>query len=286
MPDKSFTEMEFMQLAIAEAHKSRSGDFEPKVGAVIARGGHLLATGFRGEIGEGKGMHAEASALSKIRHDVAAEATIFTTLEPCTKRTRERMPCTDLLINLRIKCVYLGILDPNQDICGRGESRLEEANIEVRKFNREFVQSIRAMNVDFIKYESGLGISIDRPKPGDVIESPSIELGGSFRMRPRPGDRVLVFVRQGVEYFPQAPISYDIQTQSWSCKPVWIEAKEDLPEAEIFVARISEDLEIARNHYSDVSRQTSKWIGLKMPTRPPGFETLASVAIRRPWRKS
>jgi hypothetical protein len=46
-------------------------------------------------------------------------------------------------------------------------------------------------------------------------------------MRPRPGDRDLVFVRQGVKYFPQAPISYDIQTQSWSCKPVWIEAKED-----------------------------------------------------------
>jgi pyrimidine deaminase RibD-like protein len=49
MADKSYTERDFMEMAIEEARKSKGGEYDPKVGAVFARGDQLIDKAFRGK---------------------------------------------------------------------------------------------------------------------------------------------------------------------------------------------------------------------------------------------
>jgi hypothetical protein len=50
------------------------------------------------------------------------------------------------------------MLNPNPDIRGRGEWRLEEGGIEAGKFDHDLVKAIRSQNADFIEYMQGLGL--------------------------------------------------------------------------------------------------------------------------------
>ena len=112
---KQLSDRKLMQIAIEQSKLSKNADkFDPLVGAVIARNGHVLATGFREEVAN---HHAEGSALSKITNDAAVGADVFTTLEPRTKRDT-RTPCTDLLATASGESS--SVFDPNRDIRGEG----------------------------------------------------------------------------------------------------------------------------------------------------------------------
>ena len=115
-----------MELAIEQARKSvdlEGGAVRPKVGAVVVIDGKVMATAYRGELGEGE--HAEYTALErKLEQATLAGATVYTTLEPCTTRNHPRIPCAKHLIDRRIKRVVIGMLDPNPAICGKGERLL------------------------------------------------------------------------------------------------------------------------------------------------------------------
>jgi pyrimidine deaminase RibD-like protein len=277
--DKS-SDRRFMEEAIVEARKSKSQKYDPKVGAVICRDDHQLASGYRGERGDG--MHAEASALEKMGDSrLAVGATIFTTLEPCTVRTRQRIPCADLLVKRRVRRVVIGMLDPNHDIRGEGQWQLEDARIEIGYFDSDLVQTIKAMNFDFIDYErDGLGIQITQPVAGESVSSDRpISLRGSYRMHPRPGDRIVVFHREERFYYPQAPISWNRKDRSWEGS-AWLASKMDGSEHELIVARISADFEVAQRLYSRAHAETGQWIGIELQSQPPGFEVLASVPVK------
>jgi len=171
------------------------------------------------------------------------------------------------------------MLDPNRDIRGEGEWQLEDARIEIGKFEPDLVRVIREINQDFIEYQRGLGIHIADPKPGAIITREPIELSGSYRMHPRAGDRLVVFNRWSTFYFPQAPISFDRTSSSWRCTAYL--GPKDKPDQEFIVARISDDLAVTQRFYGHVHEVTGKWIGIDIPTRPPGFEVLASVAVKK-----
>ena len=62
---------QYCKMAVELARKSiaeNDGEPHPYVGAVVVKGGKVLATGYRGETGEGR--HAEFCALKKINDDV------------------------------------------------------------------------------------------------------------------------------------------------------------------------------------------------------------------------
>jgi pyrimidine deaminase RibD-like protein len=70
-PSKRLSERELMDLAVKVSEKSipEVGGPHPMVGAVIARDGYVLATGFRGErVGAESrpDAHAEEAALAKL----------------------------------------------------------------------------------------------------------------------------------------------------------------------------------------------------------------------------
>lgn len=120
----------WMGLALREAARGvgRTSP-NPAVGAVIVRGGRIVARGFHHAAGQ---PHAEIEALRALRRPAQARgATMFVTLEPCSTHGRTG-PCTTAILQAGLKRVVIGATDPNPHHAGRGAGILEAGGVEVR----------------------------------------------------------------------------------------------------------------------------------------------------------
>ncbi len=90
------------------------------------KNGELLGEGWTQIYG---GDHAEVQALKKAGPK-AQSADMYVSLEPCSHQGKTP-PCTNAIIKAGIKRVYVGILDPNPLVNGRGIKQLRDAGIEV-----------------------------------------------------------------------------------------------------------------------------------------------------------
>jgi pyrimidine deaminase RibD-like protein len=130
---KKYSEKDLMKLAVEEHLKCT---LFPRVGAVIAKSGVILSTGFRGEKA---GLHAERVAIEKLNKEQLKDSTIYTTLEPCIKVQEDQLieSCAELIIKSGIAKVVIGVLDPNGTIYSEGYRKLLENKISVSFFNRK-----------------------------------------------------------------------------------------------------------------------------------------------------
>lgn len=150
--DKMANDRHFMELAICEARRSEFEDdkVHPFVGAVAVKDGKLLGKAHRGE--KRTGRHAEFTLLEcMLKDEVLAGATIYATLEPCTTRNHPKVPCAKRLQEHKVARVVIGMLDPNPDICGKGQLLLREANIVTELFPSDLMAQIEELNRDFIR---------------------------------------------------------------------------------------------------------------------------------------
>lgn len=117
----------YMRLALTLA-KNAAGRTSPNpmVGAVIVRDGEIVGCGWHKRAGT---PHAEIHAL-KQAGKLAANATLYVTLEPCCHHGRTG-PCVEAIIQAGIKKVVVGMQDPNPLVAGCGITHLKEAGIEV-----------------------------------------------------------------------------------------------------------------------------------------------------------
>lgn len=122
-----FLHQSFMSQALEQAKRGRfTVSPNPMVGCVIVQDNKVVATGFHERAGH---AHAEVNAL--IAAGIKTKgATAYVTLEPCC-HTGKTPPCTDALIQARIKRVYVACEDPNPLVSGKGVALLQQAGIEV-----------------------------------------------------------------------------------------------------------------------------------------------------------
>jgi len=141
----TYSSSDFMKLAIEE--HLRCTEY-PRVGAVLANRGVLLATGYRGEVPR---KHAERVAIEKLGREQLAGATLYTTLEPCVGIHEDQSvgSCADLIVSCGIEEVFIGVLDPNGSIYSQGFRKLLENNISVKFFTRKLRAAIEEETFEF-----------------------------------------------------------------------------------------------------------------------------------------
>lgn len=101
----------------------------PMVGAVIVKDGVIIGRGWHKKYG---GLHAERNAFADCdsRGIDCSGADMYVTLEPCCHYGKTP-PCTEAIIEHRIKRVFVGSSDPNPKVAGKGVKILREHGIEV-----------------------------------------------------------------------------------------------------------------------------------------------------------
>ena len=122
----------------------------PMVGCVVVKDGKVIAEGFHEQYGS---FHAERNALLKCGAE-AEGADLYVNLEPCCHQGKTP-PCTEIIIEKKIKRVFVGCLDSNPLVAGKGIKILESQGIKVETGILE--KKCRALNEVFFYYmETGL----------------------------------------------------------------------------------------------------------------------------------
>ena len=128
------TDQDYMKRAIELAKKGEGWtNPNPMVGAVIVKDGRIIGEGYHARCGE---LHAERNAIASLTES-AEGATLYVTLEPCCHYGKTP-PCTEAILEQKIKKVVIGSRDPNPKVAGKGAKILRDAGVAVvEDFMRE-----------------------------------------------------------------------------------------------------------------------------------------------------
>ncbi|MDD6920430.1 MAG: bifunctional diaminohydroxyphosphoribosylaminopyrimidine deaminase/5-amino-6-(5-phosphoribosylamino)uracil reductase RibD [Eubacteriales bacterium] len=127
------THEKYMQHAISLALLAEGKTSpNPLVGAVIVHNNKIIGKGYHHKAGS---LHAEKNAIQNVKDNgyeyLLSKATMYVTLEPCCHHGKTP-PCTDAIIEAKIPKVFVGSLDPNPMVCGKGIKILQNTGIEVQ----------------------------------------------------------------------------------------------------------------------------------------------------------
>ena len=148
-----FSEADFLRRAAMLARKGLGHTRpNPAVGAVIVKGGRIIGEGWHRKAG---GDHAEVAAIKAVarRGENAAGATIYVTLEPCSKPGRVGA-CTDAIVAAGIKRVVYAVADPNPTNRGKAKRALARHGVacELFKGDQAVAAEGRGLIADFRKH--------------------------------------------------------------------------------------------------------------------------------------
>lgn len=278
----------------------------PRVGAIIAVGSVVIGQGHRGSGAPGDDEHAEKNALASVNDkSQLPSASVYTTLEPCTHSVRSDPLdcCTERLCQANVRKVFVGILDPNQGVTGKGLWELQTRGIEVELFPHELAKKIRSLNDDFIKEQQTLGIVITNTIDGQSINTRQSE--GQYTLRGThlnaPGPDVFVLTSIGSKWWPQAYNLTANEDGTWSTKihigsyephTIWIVRANELGSALIeyyrkitaqnvdrqrALTRYATDKSLDRNELLGLLGQL--YPGIEMARLPKGLQSQAQVTI-------
>jgi diaminohydroxyphosphoribosylaminopyrimidine deaminase / 5-amino-6-(5-phosphoribosylamino)uracil reductase len=139
----------FMKEAIALALNNAPFP-NPRVGAVLVLNGSVVGHGWHSHFG---GKHAEVVAIEDAlsKNIDISQCDLYVTLEPCCHSGKQG-PCCERIVKERIKKVYVGVLDKNELVSGKGVEylRLHSMNVSVGFLEEE----ILAMNKLFYSFLS------------------------------------------------------------------------------------------------------------------------------------
>jgi diaminohydroxyphosphoribosylaminopyrimidine deaminase/5-amino-6-(5-phosphoribosylamino)uracil reductase len=137
----------------------------PMVGAVVVKNGKIIGKGYHRFFG---GAHAEINAIESAGNAVKG-ADLYVTLEPCS-HFGKTPPCVEALINSGIRKVFIGMVDPNPFVSGKGIRKLKKAGITVKTGILDM--KCRRLNESFVKH-------ITKKEPFVILKS-AISLDGKI----------------------------------------------------------------------------------------------------------
>ena len=118
---------EYMRRAMELARKGEGHTSpNPMVGCVVVKDGRIISEGYHEKYGE---FHAERNALTRCTEDTTG-ADLYVTLEPCCHQGKTP-PCTDIIIEKKIARVFVGSMDSNPLVAGKGVQILRDHGIYV-----------------------------------------------------------------------------------------------------------------------------------------------------------
>lgn len=120
----------------------------PMVGCVIVDRNHnILGEGYHKQFGE---AHAEVNAINAIQDkNLLRNATLYVNLEPCAHYGKTP-PCANLIVEMGIPRVVIGMKDPHEKVAGKGIEILLQAGVEVIVGVEE--EACRDLNKRFITF--------------------------------------------------------------------------------------------------------------------------------------
>ena len=141
-----------MEAAVAEARCCEAEDdrHHPRVGAVLTdAAGAILLRSHRGA--DRAGGHAEFLLLEEARRAglELKDTVLFVTLEPCSRRSIDKVPCAVRVAESGIRTVFVGTLDPNPQIIGRGLNHLVTSEVTIEHFPADLRRELADMNATF-----------------------------------------------------------------------------------------------------------------------------------------
>ncbi|MCX8029648.1 MAG: bifunctional diaminohydroxyphosphoribosylaminopyrimidine deaminase/5-amino-6-(5-phosphoribosylamino)uracil reductase RibD [Brevinematales bacterium] len=138
--------LEYFELAYSLANRVKGVvSPNPAVGAVIVKNSKVVSVGYTQP---NYGKHAEVIAIENAKVPLNG-ATMIVTLEP-HQYHGHNPPCTDKIIQAGIKKVFVGTIDKNPKVNGKGIAALKSAGIEVKVGFLE--EDLLELNEDFFKY--------------------------------------------------------------------------------------------------------------------------------------
>ena len=102
----------------------------PMVGAVLVYADRIIGEGYHQKFGE---AHAEVNCINSLLDadkDLISKSTLYVSLEPCV-HFGKTPPCTNLIIENKIKDVVIGCRDSFAEVNGKGIVKLKAAGIYV-----------------------------------------------------------------------------------------------------------------------------------------------------------
>ncbi|KAI8324395.1 hypothetical protein GQ54DRAFT_68562 [Martensiomyces pterosporus] len=145
-------DVEYMRMAIDEGKKCSSVESAYNVGAVIVKDGKILSRGFSRQLPGN--THAEQCALitlaGELGEDAARGATMYTTMEPCSKRLSGNVPCVNRILDSGIATVFVGVAEPPNFVQCTGMEELANHGLKVVQI-KELEDECKALNIHLAK---------------------------------------------------------------------------------------------------------------------------------------
>jgi pyrimidine deaminase RibD-like protein len=309
------TNRDLMVLAVKLADQCKPDDPKrtPRLGVVIADPkGEIIGMAHRGrgtkaddEKGtKGDDDHAELMAYHNVADKARlAGATVYTTLEPCTHhvRTQEGNSCTEILCRAQVNKVFVGILDPNQGVCGKGVLGLQDARIEVELFPHKLAEEIKSQNDPFIKAQRTLTLRITDPDPEKGVPEIKLQRFGqkiTFKCKSTNpiGPEVIAMTSHNGRWWPQSGIfrqigennewEFDVSFGAAGPHDVYVVKMSELGEALVGyyhkVARINLHREgLLKDHFdiTKIAGLPGNYPGIELRKLSKGLDRLASFKV-------
>ena len=156
-PAHTGEDLRWLRAAVELSRRCPPSDAAFSVGAVLVRDHEVIATGYSRE--RDPHDHAEEVALARAAEGLTpgpgvagpgvAEATMYTSLEPCRRRLSRPRSCSELIVEAGIRRVVLAWTEPPVFVPGGGARWLRDHAVTVVELP-ELAEEARAVNAHLL----------------------------------------------------------------------------------------------------------------------------------------